>query len=126
MSELAVNRTRGPLLTIWLIFMALANAWTVYRYITIIEDFVSHSDPLFTGTLEWALPLLVVLAAANLVAVVLLWLWRKIGLYIFAATSAVALVINLLLGIPLLTSLIGLIGLAILWALLRPRWGYFR
>lgn len=123
---ITVQPQRGWALTAWLIFVALTNAWTVYRYYVIIEDYVSHSDPRFTGTLQWALPLLGVLAAVNIVAVILLWYWRKIGLYIFAATSITALGINMLLGVPLLTSLLGLGGLLILWLLLRERWSAFR
>ena len=126
MNESAIKPGRGSLLAVWLAFMALANAWTVYRYYTIIDDFVRHHDPRFTDTLQWALPLLAILAALNIVAVVLLWFWRKIGFYIFVLTSFVSLVINLTLKVPLGSLLLGLIGLIVLWALLKSRWSDFR
>lgn len=51
MNESAAKPVRGPLLTGWLILMALANVWAVYRYYAIVDDFVRHHDPSFTGTL---------------------------------------------------------------------------
>lgn len=125
-SETAVKPVRGWPLTGWLVYLTLANAWAVYRYYSIIDDFVRHSDPRFTGTLEWALPVLMVLAAVNLGAVILLWFWRKWGFYIFVVTACAAFAINVTLKVPFGTLLLGLVGLIILWALLRSHWSDFR
>lgn len=124
--ETVQKPARGWALTAWLIFIIGANLWTIYRYYVIIEDFVSHQDPAFTGTMQWALPTLAVLAAVNIVAALLLWFWRKIGLYLFVVTSGVAFILNLLLSAPITSAFLGLLGLVVLWALLRPRWAQFR
>ena len=68
-------KNRGTPLTIWLVLVALSNAWTVYRYYAIISDFVEHADPSFTGTLQWGLYMLLVLAPINIVCVVALFAW---------------------------------------------------
>jgi hypothetical protein len=116
---------RGWVLSGWLIFMVVANAWTVFNYIGIINDFVQHSDPRFTGVVQWSFPLLAVLGVVNVGAAIALWTWRPVGLYIFAATSVIALIINLMLNVPIQASLLGLGGLLIVWLLVRSRWQYF-
>jgi hypothetical protein len=114
------ERKRGALLTGFLILMLIANVWTIYRYIVIIDDWLRHSDPNWN---RFGAPfvLLTVLAAVNVVGVVLLWQWRIVGLYLFIAVSLIAFVINLILGVPLITALIGLIGMVILYALVNAK-----
>lgn len=123
--ELYSPKERGAILTGWLVFVGLANGWTVYRYVDIIRDYVQHSDPALNGPAGWAFPLLTVLALINIGAVVALFRWRKLGWYLILMTSGVALVVNLILGIPLILSLLGFGGLAILWWLLSRKWEHF-
>ncbi|MAS32480.1 MAG: hypothetical protein CL610_00650 [Anaerolineaceae bacterium] len=125
MSETPLNPARGRALTVWLILMALTNAWAIYRYIVILEDFISHSDPQFTVILQWALPLMAIVALINIVGVIFLWRWRRLGFYVLVATTTITLTVNLMLNVPVATSILGLVGLLILWALLRPRWQHF-
>lgn len=115
---------RGLPLSGWLVFLVVANVWTVYRYAMIIYDLVDHY--VFTGTSQWAFPLLGLLAVVNIVGVMLLWFGRKLGFYLLVATSLIAFVVNTLLNVPITATLLGLLGLLILWALLRPRWSDFR
>ncbi|MBC8162003.1 MAG: hypothetical protein H7Z42_12370 [Roseiflexaceae bacterium] len=122
--EATVEPARSLPLTGWLVFVLLANVWTVYRYGMIIYDLVDHM--VFDGVAQWALPLLATLSVVNVAAVVLLWFWRKVGLYMFVATSVIALVVNSILQVPLTSMLLGLVGLIILWFLLRPHWSNFR
>lgn len=124
--ELYSPKERGALLTGWLAFIGLANAWTAYRYIDILRDFIQHSDTTLNGPASWAYPLLTVLALLNIGAVVALFKWRRFGLYLFIVTSGIALIVNVVLGIPLLLSLVGLIGVVLLWLILKPKWDYFR
>jgi hypothetical protein len=118
-------RERGALLTGWLILMLFANAWAIYRYILIIEDWLSHNDVNW-NRLGVPFVVLIVLGIINIVAVVLLWRWRIVGLYIFVATSLIVFMLNLILGVPLLTALIGLVGMIILFALVNPKREMFR
>ena len=67
----------------------------------------------------WLIPVLAALAAVNVACAVAIFLWKKWGFYGFAATSAVAFVVNLALGINFVQALFGLIGLAILYGVLQ-------
>ncbi|MBK8025235.1 MAG: hypothetical protein IPK19_28575 [Chloroflexi bacterium] len=113
-------RERGTLLTAWLVLMFFSNAWAIYRYVAIIVDWLQHND------VNWdrhglAFSALIVLGVINVIAVFLLWRWRIAGLYVFIGVSLIVFVLNLILGIPLFTALVGLVGMAILFALVNPK-----
>jgi hypothetical protein len=115
------TQERGGCLTIWLILMALGSAYTIFSYLTNTATYTQ----LYPGSSTITFLLLAGLGVLNLVCVYALWTWKKWGFYLFIGTAAVALVINLLLGIPVLFALAGLIGVGILWLLLRSRWAAF-
>ncbi len=116
---------RGWLLTGWLIYLILSNAWWAYRYYLTIDDYVRHHDPRYEAPLTWALPLLLGLALVNIVAALLMLLWRKVGFYIFLTIAIVAFVVNLIVGVEFTMMLVGLGGIVILWMLLQSRWQHF-
>jgi len=119
------TKERGVWLSAWLVLMFLSAIWVAYRYISIIQEFIDIHSPRFTGILPIALYTLIGLAAVNLVCVVGIWNWRKWGVYGIVATSIVALIINFLIGVPFFASLLGLVGLVILWLLVQPKWPHF-
>ncbi|MEP7290920.1 MAG: hypothetical protein ABI835_04010 [Chloroflexota bacterium] len=115
------NQERGGCLTAWLAVMLLANAAAGVSYIVGI----STMQQVYPNVSSVIFLLLAGLAVVNLVSVYGLWTWKKWGFYLFIATASVALLINISMGIPLSTSLFGLIGIGILGILLRDRWQYF-
>lgn len=124
MTTTTETRTRGPLLTAWLIFMLVANTFTFFAYISIIQDWLNHSDPAW-DRLGVPSVILTIGAAINIVAALLLWRWKIWGLYLFIGVSVVALVINLAIGTSFLVALFGLTGVAILFALVNPKREWF-
>lgn len=112
------SNERGGCLTAWLALMLIANAATAFYYITS----GSALQQAFPSTPSWMFLILAALGIVNLISVFGLWTWKRWGFYLFIATSLVALVINLSLGLSILSSLVGLIGVAILWFLLRDKW----
>jgi hypothetical protein len=124
MTQAMQMRERGLLLSAWLVFVALANAWTLYRLIVTIEDLLTHSDPRWER-IGWALVMSAIGCVLNFVAVLALWRWKRWGLYLFIAVALVGVVINLILGVPLVTTLIGVVGVVILIVLVQSRWANF-
>jgi hypothetical protein len=116
-------KARGAFLTVTLVITAIANTlaalggWFAYR------DVADHGDP---AGVQGALLLAAALAALNLGCVAPLWVWKRWGLYLIAASSVLAFLANLVAGTPFLLSLMGLVGLAILLAAIRPKWRLFR
>jgi uncharacterized membrane protein (DUF2068 family) len=112
---------RGGCLTAWLALMALANAFTIFSYLTNLATY----QQLYPSAPSFMFILLAGLGVLNLVCVYGLWTWKKWGFYLFLVSAGVSLVINLVLGIPIMFALFGLVGVAIVWFLLRNRWQSF-
>ncbi|MBC7815058.1 MAG: hypothetical protein H7175_28125, partial [Burkholderiales bacterium] len=51
--------------------------------------------------------------------------WQKVGFYLIAASTVVAVLIALFVFESGLQSFLPLVGLGILYALLRPKWALF-
>jgi hypothetical protein len=115
------SRERGGCLTAWIVVVAIANAVTAFQYITGGNQ-LAQAIP---GASGGVFILLAVLALVNVAAAVALWYWKRLGFYAFIGTSIAALVINLALGVPPLLSLVGLVGVGLLWYLLKDRWEQF-
>ncbi len=112
-----MERKRGGCLTAFLILMMIANPLTALSYL-FAGSTISESLPDLPA---WVIPVLGLLALANFVFAIAIWNWKKWGVYGFAGSTAVALLVNLI-SIGILGSLFGLIGIAILTFLLRPVW----
>jgi hypothetical protein len=109
------NKERHGCLTAWLVFLIIANAASALLYL-VASDAIRQTLPIAPG---WVFPLLAVVGIFNLVCAIALLRWKKWGFYGFVVSSIVALVINLSIGLGIVQSLAGLLGLAILYGLLH-------
>jgi uncharacterized membrane protein YcgQ (UPF0703/DUF1980 family) len=108
------TKKRGTLLTVWLILMLIGNASTFIAY------FLGGSL-LFPIIPSWAIYSLGALAGFNILLIIRLFRWKKWAFFALVGTTAMAFAINtILIGLP--ASLLGLIGIVILYAVLRPKW----
>jgi hypothetical protein len=112
---------RGGCLTAWLVVVMLANAGLAFYYLTSVDTFTNLPGLNISPA---AIMFLALLGAVNVAAAVGIWMWKKWGFYLFGGSAAVATVVNLLSGIPIFNALTGLIGIAILWWLIRDKWQY--
>jgi len=115
------SRERGGCLTAWLILVLIANALVAFSYIATAPG-LQQTYPTIPTTLFLVLG---IIGALNVVSAIGLWTWHKWGFYLYAASSIVTFVINVAIGLPILSSLIGLLGVAILWYLLHKKWEAF-
>lgn len=115
------RRKQGGCLTAFLLFMFVANGMSALSYLMGSETIrkVVPNMP------AWAPPVLAVMSLANVAFAYGIWNYKKWGVYGIVVSSIVALVINLMSGIPITSSLFGLVGLAILFYLIRPVWEDF-
>ncbi|MFC5195367.1 hypothetical protein ACFPH8_08525 [Bizionia hallyeonensis] len=126
-ANLNTPKQRHGCVTAWLILMIVVNAITALSYL-IAGDSVSESFP--GSVSNFTLIILALLGIANVIFAVLLFQWNKLGFWGFLSTSLVALLINLSIGIPIGQSLLGLLGIVILYAVLQikrehvPAWDY--
>jgi hypothetical protein len=115
------TRERSGCLTAWLILMLIANSGLAFYYLTSGNDLARF----FTNASPTVFIILAVLGAVNVASAIALWRWKKWGFYLFIGTAILSIIINLSLGIPLFNSLLGLVGVGILWYLLNKQWDQF-
>lgn len=131
------EKKRGLLLTIWLILMLIANLVnTVYQFYFILNKILYGSKllenvPMFAIMMPtipfWVTISFGILSLLDLIFVIFLFKWRKWAFYGFIAT----LIIEFLLDFITLStisvlykSILSLLGLIILYLLLRPKWNH--
>jgi hypothetical protein len=102
-------------LTAWLIAMIVMSAFAALVYFLaggfLREKLPDASPPLLTG--------LAALAVLNIGFAIALWNWKKWGFWGYCATSLSAFIINMSMGTGLGSSLVGLLGIVILYAALQ-------
>ncbi len=106
---------RHGCLTTWLILIIVGSAFTVLA--TPFSMAAQQRAGLHSSLLTTAV--LVVCGVVNIGCAIALFRWMKVGFYGLAATSIVASIINLIIGVPIFTCILGLVGLAILYAVLN-------
>lgn len=112
------SKQRHGCVTAWLILMIIGNSLTAILYL-FAGDLIAQNFP--GGISKSMLILLAILGVGNVIFSILLFKWMKIGFWGFLATSIAVVVINLSIGLGILQSLFGLIGIAVLYGLLQMK-----
>lgn len=110
-------KERGTALTIILILIALHGVFATYFYYTVRTQEADLSRPMI-------LSLMVVHSLANVIAAVGIWYWQKWALYVYAASTIIALVVGLLV-VGAWSVFYMVLPLVILGWVLRTKWDYF-
>jgi hypothetical protein len=117
LSELTSNsKQRHGCVTAWLILMIIANSLTAILYL-FAGDMIAQNFP--GGISNFMLILLAILGVGNVIFSILLFKWMKIGFWGFLATSIAVLVVNLSIGLGIVQSLFGLVGIVVLYGVLQ-------
>ena len=73
------------------------------------------------GIAVWTVYLFAALGALNVVCVCFLFLWKKWAFFGFCGSAAVALAVNLYVGVGAF-AFVGVAGVVITYLILRPKW----
>ncbi len=109
------QKKRHGCLTAWLILMLVANAGCAVMYL-LGGEAIKAAYPDAPG---WTFPVLIVFSLFNLVCAIALFKWKKWGFWGFCFSSAIALAVNLSIGLGIAQSLGGLVGVAIFYGVLQ-------
>jgi hypothetical protein len=110
-----MQKQRHGCLTAWLVLVIVINTLVALLYL-FGSSAVASALP---SSRSWAIPVLAVLAVANVAFAVALFLWKRWGFYGFVATSVVGFALNIALGVNVAQALFGLAGVAILYGVLQ-------
>lgn len=117
---LDVEKKRGFWLTGFLVLMFIANPLTAFSYFSNPEAIMIYMP----GATAPVMMVLGVLAVLNFVVAVGMWLWKRWGVYGYYASVVVAFLINIYIGLGYM-SVLGFLGVLIIYLLTRKRWQYF-
>lgn len=117
-SPKAKKRSVGLTIWLWLlvigaIFAAIANFGGAFTFAAF-------------GVPTWASILLGLLAVANLVFLYYIFQWKMLGFQGIVATTVIAFIVNLIIGVGFGSALLGLIGPVVLYLFMRPQWSMFK
>jgi hypothetical protein len=110
-------KVRGTVLTILLVIIGLHGLIAGYFYYAYRMNTASLDRP-------WILALMAIHFFANVVAAVGIWYWKKWALYVYAASTVLALVVGLI-SVGIWSVFYMVLPLAILGWVLRTKWDYF-
>jgi hypothetical protein len=116
--ENAAPKERGTWLSLWLILILL-HGLLASGLIWYLRS--QRNDP----SPSWVLIILFLLALADIVAALAAWNWKKWGLWLYAISTAVGIVIGLILTASQLIVFHDIIPLVILGFLVRDKRDYF-
>ncbi len=111
------KKERGTLLTIVLVLMALHGIFATYFYYTVRTQEADLNRPMI-------LSLMVLHSLANVIAAVGIWYWKKWALYVYAASTIVAMVVGLL-TVGVWSVFYMVLPFVIVGWVLRTKWEYF-
>jgi len=109
------DKHRHGCLLAFLILMIIVNTLVALMYL-LGGGMIRQSLP---NMPDWALPVLGLLCIVNLACAIALLKWKKWGFYGLVGTSAAAVAINLVIGMGIIQSVLGLAGIAILYGVLQ-------
>ncbi len=113
-----VAKQRHGCVTAWLILMIILNSLTAIVYLFASDMITKNLPGNVSSTMIF---LLGIIGIGNTIFSVLLFQWKKIGFWGFAVTSIATLTINLSIGISVVQSVFGLVGVAVLYGVLQIR-----
>ena len=112
---MAIQKNRHGCLTAWLILMIIANSISALVYL-LNSQAVQQALPTAP---DWTFPVLTVVCIFNIVCAIALFNWKKWGFWGFLGSSVTALIINLSIGLGIGQSLLGLLGIVLLYGVLN-------
>jgi hypothetical protein len=115
------TKKRGFWLTAFLILMFIANPFTAFTYFS-NPELIIQAYPSLSISLLYFMGLLALL---NFVFALAIWTWKKAGVYGIYGSMALAFCINLYIGVGIVGSLTGLLGLVLIYFTTKKRWQLF-
>lgn len=109
------GKKRHGCLLAYLILLLVANSAVVLMYL-FLGGFIRDNLPGLPG---WAMPVLIVFGIINLICAIALFKWKKWGFWGYCISAIIVFIINLVIGMGVGQSVMGLVGVAILFGVLQ-------
>jgi len=110
------EKQRHGCVTAWLVLMIIANAGLALVYL-LANDTITRNLP--ENVPSAMIYLLGFIGIINVVFAVLLFQWKRWGFYGYVVSALATFLINLSIGVPATSSILGLVGIGILFGILQ-------
>ena len=115
------NKKRPKFLSILLILKMIVTSFTLLKYLFDGQIVLQHA---LSTAPSWSLPALTALTLLDLISIIMLWLWKKNGLYLNVVSGVLIFSVNaFLFGLPLALS--GIIGIVVTVLAIKRVWAQF-
>jgi hypothetical protein len=115
------EKKRGAWLTIWLVFMLIVNFFTALTYLVLNKTIAS----VYPNVALWVWYIYGLVSLANFIFIILLFMWKKWPFYAFCGSAVIAFIMNLAIGLGIVSAVLGLAGPIILYLSMKSRWDLF-
>jgi hypothetical protein len=109
---------RGGCLTAFLVVMFVINPLVAIYYLFAGGTVLAA----YPGAPAWTIPVLIVFSLINTGLAIGIWNWKRWGVYGFGVAVIGIFIVNMAIGVPILSALSGFVGLIIMIFLVRPVW----
>ena|SRR3989344_22311 len=117
-SQKVEGKKRGKLLTFWLVLMLIANAGTALTYLLWNSSIITT----YPNVPSWIWYIYGLLGLANVVFTIFLFMWKKWSFFAFCGMAALTFILNLIVGLGIISAIFGLGGPVILYLIIRSKW----
>jgi hypothetical protein len=107
----AKGKSRHWFLTTWLILMILGNIGGALTYILLPDAFANLPG--------WIIPVNIVVSLVNLGSIIVIFMWKRWGFWVLCGTATAVFILNIVIGVGVRTSLLGLVGVPLLFGVLH-------
>ena len=118
-------KKRGAWLTIWLVLMLIVNFFTAVTYLLLTKTIAAS----YPNAPSWIWSIYGLLALANFVFVIFLFMWKKWPFFAFCGSAVAAFIMNLVISTGVLMVIMSFVGLImgplILYLSMKSRWDMF-
>ncbi|MCB9451140.1 MAG: hypothetical protein H6672_06855 [Anaerolineaceae bacterium] len=115
------QRRRSGILILWIGFWICVNIFFLVGPWLIIPQFQQGEAPIISIVDVIFLLLFVI----NLIGLELVWFWKKIGLYLLIGSVVIFIILDILHVTPILFTMFFLVGVVILYLIMRIRWQWY-
>ena len=112
------KKKRHGCLTVYLVLILIVNSLLTYTYLVTPPPDTGppFHMPLFS---TWVYGVMSLVGLLNVISAVAILRWKKWGFWLFANTSFITVWLNYTMGMSFATSIVGLVGVAILYGVLH-------
>ncbi len=113
-------KQRHGCVTAWLVLMIVVNAAAMFYSLISTSDNMSAYAFVIP---RWIYLTLALISLCNVICAVMLLKWKKIAFWGFVVSSILTMSVNLYAGLGIAQSIVGLLGVCVLFAILQIKEG---